>query len=209
MVDRQSIVARPRKIAVIAAILATVLAIAAIYAYYRSLPHGRNSLTPSFATGPRITLVSPPLEFSLQLEKTTYVSGENISVSISIRNTSNKTVAMNWSGYEAAGPRPDGYLISSIFPTDTPQRKVLDFVVSDENGTFVYGFIGRVETPIVSIFLATGETATQTFVWNPSADLIPSGTYFIKASTIPMRVEGWPFFEQPETPSITIHILEG
>jgi len=202
MVDKKSFFHSRRVILIVTAVLVIILVSSSIYAYYWSLPPH---------TGPRVSLVSPPLEFSLQLEKTTFARGENISISISLRNISNRTVTMSWLGYGAtdAGSLRDGYVVSSVFPAGTPKRLVLDFLVSDENGTVIGELINRVESSVVSLTLAAGETATQTFLWYTSIDLIPSGLYYLKATTSSMYVNEWPSFEQLETSSITIEILQG
>lgn len=192
----------------IVTILTIVLVSSSIYAYYWSLPQ---------RIGPRVSLVSPPLEFSLQLEKTTFASGENISVSISLRNISNQTIELEWPEYGATGSRFDGSLKSSIFPEGGPQGVVLDFFILDQNGTLIYKFIGRLQLSVISRTLAPEEVVIQTFIWNqlvlnrwsdnPPLIVIPSGTYYIKASTLLMRVSGWEFLQQPETSSIAIQIL--
>jgi len=208
MVDKKSFFKHSRKMILIVTILVIILVSSSIYAYYWSLPPH---------VGPRVTLVSPPLEFSLQLEKTTFVTGENISVSISLRNISNQTVTLRWSEYGTGDSGPEGYFASSVFPADSPKRAVLDFSVLDENNTLIYGLIGRRNQAVVSRMLTAGEVVTQTFVWNQLVvDFqeytyvpIPSGLYYMKASTLPMMVDGWEFFQQPETSSITIEILQG
>lgn len=208
MVDKKPFFIRSRRvILMVTAVLVIVLVSSSIYAYYRSMPP---------RTGPRVSLVSPPLEFSLQLEKTTFVSGENISVSISLRNISNQTITAIWSQYSVASWTIPGQLTSSIFP-DHPGRVVLDFILSDENGTSICRLFARENTATVSRILAPQEIVTQTFLWNqrvpniwfdsPAYVFVPSGVYYIKGTTIPMSVEGWAFFEQPETSSIAIEII--
>ena len=212
MVDKQPASGPSRRNILTAAVLAVVLVLSGVYVLLSLPPH----------MGSRASAVFGPLEFSLQLEKRFFVRGENISVSISLKNISNQTITMGWAEYGIRIPADwDGYFMSSIFSESGPTRwrAVLNFVASDENGTWIYGFIGRRELSEVSRALAPDETVTQTFLWNQKVDnrwsespvvvLIPFGTYYIKALSLPTRVEEWPFFEQPETPSMTIRILEG
>jgi hypothetical protein len=44
--------------------------------------------------GPKVTTVSLPLEFSMQLERTEFQQGEVINVSLTLRNISNSTLVL-------------------------------------------------------------------------------------------------------------------
>jgi len=77
--------ANPLKVFSVVLALAAVSGVAA-YAYLQSLPQA----------GPRVTITSPPLEFSVELDKTEYPfseetrSGENITITFCLKNISNK-----------------------------------------------------------------------------------------------------------------------
>jgi len=201
MIDKQSASSHSRRTIIMAAILAVVLALTGAYILLSLPPH----------KGSRVSIVSGPIEFSLQLEKKLFIRGENISISISLKNISNQTVTISWHGYGAtdAGALRDGYVVSSVFPAGTPKILVLDLLISDENGTVIAELINRVQPSVVSLTLAAGETVTQTFIWYTSVDPIPRGLYYLKATTSRMYVNEWPSFKQLETSSITIEILEG
>ena len=68
-------------------LLVAVLVVAFVgsYAYFASLPP---------RTGPRASLTSFPFELSIGLDKTEYVSGENITVEFHLKNISNATLRM-------------------------------------------------------------------------------------------------------------------
>lgn len=201
-VDRQSSFRVSRRTAIIAAILVFVLVSGGLYAYLFLPPH----------MGSRVSAVFGPIEFSLQLEKKFFNRGENVSVSISLRNISNQTIMTNWGSFRSRFG--DESLVSSIFP-DQRCNVVLNFAVLDENNRTLFTFVGLLNETIISRTLAPNETATQTYLWNQkgynfgSLMFVPAGTYHIKAFSEDMNVAGWNPFVQPETPSITIHILEG
>ncbi len=68
-------------------LLVSVLLIAsfAISVYFASLPP---------RTGPQVSVTSFPVELSFGLDKTEYVSGENITIEFYVRNISNATLRM-------------------------------------------------------------------------------------------------------------------
>lgn len=201
-VDNQTSLRVSRRTALIAATLAVVLVLGVLYAYLFLPPY----------RGSRVSVVSGPVEFSLQLEKMFFMKGENVSVSISLRSTSNQTIMMNWDSFRSRFG--DESLVSSIFP-DQRYNVVLNFAVLDENNRTLFTFVGLRNETIISRTLAPNETATQTYLWNQkgynfgSLMSVPAGTYHIKAFSEDMNVAGWDPFIQPETPSITIHIIEG
>lgn len=201
MVDKQSASSHSRRTIIMAAILAVVLALTGVYVLL-SLPS---------YMGSRVSAVFGPIEFSLQLEKKFFNKGENISVSISLKNISNQSITMWWASYGSGG---SDYTLSSIFP-GRPYSIVLDFAVLDEHNWTLFTLIMRRNQATISRTLAPNETATATYLWSqeiynllgePSIMPAPAGLYYIKAFSEEMSIAGWNSFPQPETPSIAIEI---
>lgn len=202
MVDKQSALNHSQRNILVAAVLAVVLVSSGVYVLLSLPPH----------RGSRVSAVFGPLEFSLQLEKKFFVKGENISISISLRNISNQSITMWWSSYGSGG---SDYTLSSIFP-GRPYSIVLDFAVLDEHNWTLITLIVRRNLATISRTLAPNETATATYLWSqeiynllgkPSIMPAPAGIYYIKAFSERMSIAGWNSFPQPETPSVPIEIL--
>jgi hypothetical protein len=166
---------RSRKAAFIAAFLIAVLAVS-VYAYLASLPS---------PPGPRVTITSPPLQFSMQLDKTEYRLGENVTIKFWLKNTSNMTITLH---------------CSSIFPYEgghgTPM--LFDFIITRANGTEIYRWSewhGAAEV-VYDFTLDPGQEINQTNTWfQTSGDLlypkevqVPAGTYYIRGVIPPGRV---------------------
>jgi len=169
MVDKWLFLRNPRRTVLLVAILVVIL-VSSIYAYYWSV---------SPKEGPRVSVLSPPLELWLQLDKTTYVQGENISVSVGVKNTSNETITVTWTSYSLY----DG------------KRALLDFIVSDDNGTDVFQLCGLLLGSTVSRTLSPEEELTFSFEWNmkmnknvATYDVLPKGSYCGKTSTRYMKL---------------------
>jgi len=92
---RSLFASRKHRAALISAALILVLAVST-YAYLRSLPP---------AAGPRVSLVSPPLEFSMELDKAEFQQGENVTVRLYLKNVSNETIEVGWGSYFGGGTR--------------------------------------------------------------------------------------------------------
>src|SRR4030042_1184556 len=68
-----------------------VALVVATFAYLTSLPP---------MIGPRASIVSSPLEFSIELNKAEFIQqGERVNITFSLINTSNKTLTLDWSSY--------------------------------------------------------------------------------------------------------------
>ena len=65
----------------------------------------------------RVATALPPRELSMELEKTVFNLGEDVSITISVKNIGNETITVAWGS-----------------------AAMFDFDVLDANGTFVYRF---------------------------------------------------------------------
>ena len=166
---------RSRRAAFVAAFLIAVLAVS-VYAYLASLPS---------PPGPRVTITSPPLEFSMQIDKTQYNLGENMTIRFWLKNTSNMTITLH---YSSIFPYEGGHGMPMLF----------DFIITSANGTEVYRWSeGHAAAEVVYEFtLDPGQEINQTNIWfQTSWDLlhtkevqVPAGTYYIRGVVPPGRV---------------------
>lgn len=187
-----------RRAALVSAALILVLAVGT-YAYLQSLPP---------AAGPKVSLVSQPLEFSMELDKAEFQQGENVTVKLAMENTGSEEITLMWTSYTQ-------YLDRALY---------FDICITDSNGTVVfqwsseYLYLGVV----VEKSLSPGEQLTNTYFWNqwtePVAQepqfsypegLVPKGTYYVRGLSrqFTLTVDGQttPLMTL-ETPSITIQI---
>ena len=81
-----------------AVMLVSVLIAASVLSVYAYL----SSLTPQ--GGPRATVVSPPLEFWMELDKTDYAYGENMTITFYLKNISNETITVTKSSIWSFDP---------------------------------------------------------------------------------------------------------
>jgi hypothetical protein len=148
--------------------------------------------------GPKVTTVSLPLEFSMQLERTEFQQDKVINVSLTLRNISNSTLVLEWHN-------------GCIF----------DLVVDDSNRTRVWDWQSFHAYPeaVFGKTLSSGESLSyyywwfQTVPWEGAvgpypAGQVPKGTCFIKGALFPfmLTAEGHIAPESVETPAITTTI---
>ena len=162
---------RSRKAVIAAAFLIAVLAVS-VYAYLASLPS---------PPGPRVTITSPPLEFSMQIGKTEYNLGENMTIRFWLKNTSNMTITLDYS---------EEYIYEG-------KAMLFDFIITSANGTEVYRWSeGHFALAVVYDFtLDPGQEINQTNIWfQTSWDplyikevQVPAGTYYIRGVIPPRR----------------------
>jgi hypothetical protein len=186
---------RSRKVAVIAGLLIVVLAVS-VYAYLASLPP---------PPGPMVTITSPPLQFSVQIDKTQYNVGENMTITFRLKNTSNGTITI-------AYPEYDLYL-------DGRSVALFDFVVTRVNGTEIYRWSDN-HLHLDSVYRFTlnpGQEINQTYIWDqhvefPNYTQVPVNTYYVRAVMPSMgagsffTIIGGPYKITLETPAITFLI---
>jgi hypothetical protein len=148
---------RSRKAGLLVIIIVVVLT-ASVSAYFVLLPPNE---------GPKVSIISPPLEFSIQLQKTQFQQGEPFTVSFSLRNVGNKSIVLHWSN-----------------------GRIFDFIVEDVNGSQVYryytdhGYTDGVEERA----LDPDGLFAWTEVWGFYPGDVPKDTYFVKGIVCPFTL---------------------
>jgi hypothetical protein len=127
--------------AVLLALVIVVASVSAVFAY----------LHLSEDTRVRTVTAFPPYELSMELEKTVFNLGEDVNVTISIKNIGNETITVVWGS-------------SAMF----------DFNVTDANGTFVFS---RVRTYVfaaesIQVSLLSGEVFSAARNWDQTRTII-------------------------------------
>lgn len=169
---------------------AALLVFIAVYAYRLSLPQ----------VGPRVTITSPPLEFSMQLDKTEYGVGENMTIVFDLKNISNETISLAKGECDPVDPHYGGLISTEANGANMqqgPQGSLsglfhFGFSIVDENGTDVYRHVEGWLQAVYEIVLEPGgyvkqtlllDPVTQTLIANQLVDGHPllSGTYQITA----------------------------
>jgi len=192
MTDKQSLIHNRRIIALTAAVLIVILVVS-MYAIYRS----------SFplSKGSRASIISGPVEFSVETDRSDFHQGENMSVRVSLRNIGNKTITLTYGGYYMS----------------LDKRAYFDFHVLDENYTRIYRWsqlhgetlAGRI------LVINASEQVTSYFSWYMAYDypndttLVAPGKYWIIGSTrqAGLSIDGREnVLLDLETPSIAITI---
>ena len=165
-----------RRAVLLVAILITILVFSSTYAYYRSLP------PPSV---PRASIISWPLNFQIEIDKTEYLQGENASIILTLSNISNETISLTWAEISYAPP---------------PSNGTFSFHITDANENLVYDWLEfRVNaTELLIRTLAPGDSLTAVFVWEQQTRtgqyprrFAPAvkGTYGIRGYTSTMQVQ--------------------
>jgi hypothetical protein len=185
----RSLLASRAKKAVFSIILVIVVLAASVYSYTALSPPNE---------GPKASVISPPLEFSMHLERAEFQQGEIVNVSLTVINMSNKTLELLWG---------DG--------------RIFDLIVDDVNGTRVWNWqsfhayvAAEVEKNLnpggrLSYYFWWGQTVPYEGVAGPyPAGQVPKGTYFIKGALtrFTLRVEDQVTGESLETPTVAINI---
>ena len=158
-----------------------------------------NSLRP--VIGPQASIVSDPVEFSIGLNKTDFEQGEKVTVSLSLTNTSNKTITLLWGSYYS----------------EWGQRIYFDYYIVNANGTKIYQYsyhryaLGATDEKV----LKSGDQVVNFYDWyqiymDPSGhDVIaPKDTYSIVGLTrrVLLTVDGKANGVSLATPSIDFTI---
>ena len=171
---RSLLAKHPLRVALLVTIVVAIVATSA-FAFW---------LSPQSRSGPAASTVSPPLEFAIELDKTEFQLGENITVRLSMKNIGNNTISVVW---------PNHY------------GGVLDFLITDENGTYadgngtyVYQLTDNTGAWAMEkwITLDAGEDFVNTFVWeqnyySASANryfAVSAGDYFVKGLSRQFRL---------------------
>jgi hypothetical protein len=185
-----------------AAILVVSLAVSG-YAYWVLLPP---------QGGPRVTITSPPVEFSMELDKTEYQYGENITIIFSLENISNQTITISKSYWwpidpvhgilstEAEGANISApqipHLLSALFH--------FGLGITDQNGTKVFEQYRGLSPATYNFSIEPSGHVKQTLVLGPDWDTLPKGTYQIRGIQYCGILGYW--WGKLETPTITFVI---
>jgi len=188
--SKRSIFPHFRRTLLLVSVLIVAL-VAATFAYLTSLP-------PSI--GPRASIISDPVEFSIEMDKTDFEKDENVSVRVSLKNISNRTVTLKWGKYHS----PEGQTIC------------FDFHVLDVNNSLIYHF-SQLHGALLSsktIVLNASQLWVNYFRWYQEFDYpqdlvkVPAGVYSIVGLTnrVGLTIGNETRIVELETPSITIRI---
>ena len=201
-----------RKVVLLAIILAMGLA-AGTYAYYALVPL-------SETVGPSVSITSPPLQLSLSLDKAEYQTSDNLTLSFSLRNISNRTVTMTESRtYSLASvaryTTTSAVGVSTRNAGELERRSCFDFTLVGSDGTFADVPRAGIGFPeMFYVALEPDGCLNQTFsfssllsFWNLMISDQPphTGTFQIRASLADFSVEGIDAATF-ETPSIAFTI---
>ncbi len=189
MVDTVRLVETTRKLFVTVGIVTLVVAVFVATAYRASLlPRG----------GPKATMISLPLEFSIQLEKAEFDQDEPINVTFTLKNISNKTISLSWRN-----------------------GLILDFSIKDVNSTLIWQWSwNHAHTDaVINIALKAGQQLSEIYpyiateyLWDQMIwdNQVPKGTYFINGivPNVALFVEDKAVAHGPsyETPTIAFTI---
>ncbi len=191
---------RARKAAFLVAVIVGALA-ATVYAYYVSLPP---------PAGPRVSITSPPLEFSIELNKAEFLQAENITMIFTLKNISNETLKIERGSTLYFNPSGLTESVGVSAVSDEPLDRFFFFGYSfvHSNGTEVLR-IARGELGIIYTFLMMPSGyLKQTVFWDyfNRKFPLPSGIYQIRGIIYEISVNDvWPVITL-ETPTITIII---
>jgi hypothetical protein len=153
-------------------LIVVVASVAGVYAYLRSLLAG---------TGPGATITSPPLEFSIQLEKASFRGDENITIKFSLTNIGNETITAFKSHIDSI----EGFVSTESYKassTEGDQAFHFGFSIIDANGTLVYQRSGGWLIESYDIIIQPGGYVNQALIWNShffSSSPLPEGMYQI------------------------------
>lgn len=173
--------------------------VAAVYAYSR--------LSQTTA-GPRVSVTSPPLEFSMELEKTQFQIGENITIKYRLENIGNETIMIRIS---QPAHWPDEYKETSYANVHAPNDLYFKefhfgYRITYVNGTEIYDIRHGILPYAYYFNIDTGGWLEQTIIWDHISPRLPlsRGTYQI-AGIFDYALDGSPVYAL-ETPSITFEI---
>jgi hypothetical protein len=195
------LVSHPIKAAFLVVIIVVALA-ASVYAYFKLLPS---------QSGPKVSITSPPLEFSIELNKAEYQFGENITITFNLRNIGNQTVTVTKLTEDSIDP-----FYQILFTdaegasTDHPNPNMISYLfhfgysILDINGTKVYERIGDGIAALYDIVLEPNGYVKQTYIWYREYhfQFLPRGTYQIRGIFNHFTTQGITL----ETPSIAFII---
>lgn len=126
-----------------AVLLVLVIAVASVSVVFAYLHLNKD-------TRVRTVTVFPPYELSMELEKTVFNLGEDVNVTISVKNIGNETITVVWSAC------------------------MFDFNVTDANGTFVFSRVWTYvfAAEIKHVSLLSGEVFSAARNWDQTRTII-------------------------------------
>lgn len=119
--------------------------------------------------GPRVFINSPPLEFSMQLNKAEFQHGQNITITFRLENTGNETISM-WRGQPPIWP--NNYKETQYFKVhglDAYQEERefhFGFRVTYPNGTEICDLSEGILAYAYDFSVDPGGWIEQTIVWD-------------------------------------------
>ena len=166
--------------------LVSVLIAASVLSVYAYL----SSLTPQ--GGPRATVVSPPVEFWMELDKTEYAYGENMTITFCLENISNETITVfkgsiwpfdpMWTDMLYTEAEGVGGYVNDVFH--------FRFSVAFANGTEIFKWSTGPLPEAYSLVFEPGGYVKQRFIYllyyevsptqEPGFYYLPSGSYQIR-----------------------------
>jgi hypothetical protein len=163
-----------------AALVSTALIIVLVvgtYAYLKSLPP---------TSGPRVYVKTSVAEFYLELDKSEYQFGENITITFYVENTGNKTIEMYKGSIEGFAPPFDKYLSTETHGVSggvglNPYYFHFGYVIEYINGTeFDDHWDGWIQTAY-RLYIEPGGYIKQTITMYGNVSRLYPSTYEIKA----------------------------
>jgi len=179
VVSFRSLSVSRRRIAALLIALVVVAAAAGAYGYFLSLPS---------VGGTRISsLILQALRVSMELNKTEFQQGENITIKFLMENIGKKNLTI--------------VVFDSLMYQERKPPILFDFDIVAENGTAVYNFSkDHVVFPVVYEYtIVPGENLTQTYIWDQTIPdysgktmgfRLSSGLYSVRGITPPRWAGG-------------------
>jgi len=179
VVSFRSLSASRRRIAALLITLVIVLVAASAYGYFLSL---------SSVGGTRVSsLILQPLRLSMELNKTEFQQGENITIKFLMENIGKKNLTI--------------VVFDSLMYQERKPPILFDFDIVAENSTTVYNFSkDHVVFPTVYEYtIMPGENLTQTYIWDQTIPdysgktmgfRLSSGSYSVRGITPPRWAGG-------------------
>ena len=118
--------------------------------------------------GPRVSVTSQPLKFSMELEKDDFQYGKNITIKFRLENIGNETITI-WRGQPPGWPNE--YKETSYHNVHGDTRALekefhFGFQITHDNGTEIYDFREGILTYAYDFRIDPGGWMEQTIIWN-------------------------------------------
>jgi hypothetical protein len=172
----RSLFASRKRGATLASVALIIVLVVGTYAYLKSLPP---------TAGPRVYIRSSVAEFYLELDKSDYEFGENMTITFYVENTSNKTIEIFKPSISGVAPPHDKYFFTETFGVSgsglNPYYFHFGYLLEYINGTeLVRKWNGELQTPY-DLYVMPGGYIKQTIIHGPLMATLYPGTYRIRA----------------------------